>query len=88
MDAGRDALLNYPVADWRHSTQIIRRFVVVPRISHEIWTSLGRWILEYWGDAMTKRIMSKLSEKSYEAILGVCAACCVASLLLGGFGLI
>lgn len=31
---------------------------------------------------MIERIISELSDKSYEAILGVCAACCFVSLLL------
>jgi hypothetical protein len=48
---------------------------------------LDYW-LDYWGDAMTERIISELSDKSYETILGLCAACCIVSLLLGGFGLI
>ena len=34
------------------------------------------------GDAMIERIVSKLSDNSYEATLAVCAVCSVASLIL------
>jgi hypothetical protein len=31
---------------------------------------------------MTERIISELSDKLYETILGICAACCIGSLFL------
>jgi flagellar biosynthesis protein FliQ len=33
---------------------------------------------------MTERIISELFDKSYETVLGICAACCIVSLLLAG----
>jgi len=57
-------------------------FVVVPQICHEIWTKVQAIEATCRSVPMVERIISELSDKAYETILGICAACCFVSLFL------